>query len=208
LPTRVRLEAALSEKLQQRTPVALTRVNIRGFAQFNSHYGFLRGDAVLSNLGDFLREQLMVEPGTFLSHYSADDFGFLTAPDRIEAIGVQLRRAFDLHVSELYDPVDLEQGKFLTRNRRGELDLVPLMGLSVGSAVWDGEMQVSIRQLTEAAELALRSTRAKDGSNPSIRRLGSEELGQSRGKTMPINRQELLNLMASEINKAPEEPKP
>ncbi len=193
LPTRIRLETLLSEKLAEKTPLALTRVNVRGFAQFNSQYGFLRGDSVLTHLGNLLRERLNLEPGTFLSHYSADDFAFLALPDRIEAIAVQIQRAFGDRVPELYDPGDLENGLFRTRNRRQEPELVPLMQLSIGAAVWDGASPASIRLVTEEAEMALRD--AKTRTVPVIRLVGSMGKTSARTSTMPLKRGDIKALI-------------
>src|SRR5438094_400768 len=72
---------------------ALLYVDIDRFKEFNDHYGFTRGDRVITMLAEVLTcvagEQL------FVGHIGGDDFVLLTRADEAEALAEGITRTFD-----------------------------------------------------------------------------------------------------------------
>ncbi|HMM34243.1 MAG TPA: diguanylate cyclase, partial [Thermoanaerobaculia bacterium] len=107
LPGRGRLEAEVDRRLTRGAPFALARLNLLRLRAFNDRYGVRRGDRLLAHVAAVLRTLATEEPGSFLAHYGADDFGFLLPPERVVET---LRRAIQgiaATAGEFYDPEDL-----------------------------------------------------------------------------------------------------
>jgi GGDEF domain-containing protein len=133
LPGRGRLEAEAGRRLVRRQPVALARFNLQGFRAFNDRYGFPRGDRLLAHVAAVLSAVSHEEPGSFLAHYSGDDFGFLLSPDHAREAAARAVQGVAGTIREFYDPSDLEAGGVVGRGPRGALEVVPPAALVAGS---------------------------------------------------------------------------
>ncbi len=172
LPGRGRLEAEVDRRLARRVPFALARLNLRRFRHFNDRYGFVRGDKLLAHLAAMLRTLSYEEPGSFLAHYGADDFGLLVSPERVS--GIALRAAQDLEsaINDFYDLEDLAEGGLVGRDSRGGLTVVAPAVLIAGITVWGGEGTPTPRVIAAEAEMALREARQDGVVQPVIRTVG------------------------------------
>ncbi|MBK9087853.1 MAG: EAL domain-containing protein [Holophagales bacterium] len=121
----------------RRTPFGLARLNVRRFRAFNDRYGFLRGDKLLAHVAAVLRTLSYEEPGSFLAHYGADDFGFLMSPDRIPDVLQRAIQGIRSTVGNFYDPDDLAAGGLVGRDARGGPSVVAPAAL-VGGRPLDG----------------------------------------------------------------------
>jgi EAL domain-containing protein (putative c-di-GMP-specific phosphodiesterase class I)/GGDEF domain-containing protein len=172
LAGRGRLEAEVERRLTRRTPFGLARLNIRSFRAFNDRYGFLRGDRLLAQTAAILRALSYEEPGSFLGHYGADDFGFLVSPER--AVGVVGRAVEGLArmIGDFYDPADLAAGGIVSRDSRGGAAVVPPASLVAGIALWGGGGLPTLQVVVSAAEGALREARGNGAAQPVVRTVG------------------------------------
>ena len=175
LPGRGRLEAEAARRLARRMPFGLARLNVRRFRAFNDRYGFLRGDKLLAHVAAVLRTLSYEEPGSFLAHYGADDFGFLMPPDRVSDVLQRAIQGIRSTVGNFYDEDDLAAGGLVGRDARGGPSIVAPAALVGGAAVWNGSGAPPLHDVVRAAEAALRAARhGSDTSEPVVRVVGPE----------------------------------
>lgn len=172
LPGRGRLEAEVDRRLARRVPFGLARLNLLRFRPFNDRYGFLRGDKLLAHVAAILRTLSYEEPGSFLAHYGADDFGLLMAPDRASAIVIRAVQGLESTIDDFYDPEDLAAGGLVGRDSRGGPAVVGRAELVAGIAVWGGASTPTVRAIAVEAEMALGEARRAGGTQPVIRPVG------------------------------------
>src|SRR5256886_8005382 len=86
--------------------------DIDNFKSYNDHYGFIRGDDVIKNLGSIILEVLEENYSGehFAGHVGGDDFVILTEPRLAEEVASEITRRFDEAVPALYEKADRERG--------------------------------------------------------------------------------------------------
>ena len=172
LPGKGRLEAEAERRLTRKAPFALARLNVLRLRAFNDRYGVLRGDKLLTHVAAVLSTLANSEPGAFLSHYGADDFGLLLPTDRAPAVVLRAIQGIEATIGEFYDPADVSAGGVVGRDSRGGPIVVPLGALVGGIASWGGDGAPTLRVLVAAAEAALREARRSGSRQPVVRTVG------------------------------------
>jgi diguanylate cyclase (GGDEF)-like protein len=106
-------------------------VDIDRFKEFNDHYGFTRGDCVITMLAEILVQAAGVDR-RFVGHIGGDDFVVLGRADESETLAELITRNFDEAIRALYDPEDRARGWIEARDRRGKLRHIPFATVSIG----------------------------------------------------------------------------
>ncbi len=133
LPGNVYLHQQIAARLPARGQLAVLALDLTGFKAYNDHYGYARGDEVLSWMAGVLR-QVVAEQGTeddFAAHIGGDDFFVVTTPERAEHIARALIQRFDKGIIGFYDKKDRTQGGIWSWTRRGEPAFFPICSLVV-----------------------------------------------------------------------------
>jgi diguanylate cyclase (GGDEF)-like protein len=131
LPGNATITEELESRLARGEHFALLYVDIDRFKEFNDHYGFTRGDRVIT----MLAEILIAAAGTdhrFLGHIGGDDFVLLAQSDEAEPIAKEITARFDASICALYDPEDRARGWIEAHDRRGRLRRTPFATVSIG----------------------------------------------------------------------------
>jgi diguanylate cyclase (GGDEF)-like protein len=131
LPGNPTITEELESRLARGEHFALLYVDIDRFKEFNDHYGFTRGDRVIT----MLAEILIAAAGTdhrFLGHIGGDDFVLLARSDEAEVIAREVTARFDASICALYDPEDRARGWIEAHDRRGRLRHTPFATVSIG----------------------------------------------------------------------------
>ena len=109
-------------------------MDINNFQTYNDLYGFLQGDSVLRALGmilsNVLRENCDAERIS-CGHMGSDDFLLIGPIDTIEKLSQRIVDEFETMKSAFYSEKDLKRGYVIVKNRGGNLNLIPLISLSV-----------------------------------------------------------------------------
>ena len=129
---RVRLHRAirnLHARRPDRHPRQHQALRLRAF---NDRYGVRRGDRLLAHVAAVLRTLATEEPGSFLAHYGADDFGFLLPPERVVETTRRAVQGIGATVGEFYDPEDLSAGGIAGHDARGGAILVAPKAQRIG----------------------------------------------------------------------------
>lgn len=129
------IEEKLKNLLEQRNPYAVLYIDLDHFKAFNDYYGFEQGDRALKKTAAILSLCLAGLKGSearnFLGHIGGDDFLIITQWETAEKLCKSIVKTFDSEIRPLYCDKDLEQGHIEVINRKGDLEKVPIMTISI-----------------------------------------------------------------------------
>jgi diguanylate cyclase (GGDEF)-like protein len=131
LPGNPTITEEIESRLAGDEAFALLYVDIDRFKEFNDHYGFTRGDCVISTLAEILVHVAGADD-RFVGHIGGDDFVVLARTEEAEALAERIAGRFDDAVRALYDPQDRARGSVEARDRRGRLRQIPFATVSIG----------------------------------------------------------------------------
>lgn len=131
LPGNPTITEEIESRLARGEHFALLYVDIDRFKEFNDHYGFTRGDCVITMLAEILIHTAGAEQ-RFVGHVGGDDFVVLARADEAEALAEGITRKFDEGIRALYESEDRERGWIEARDRRGRLRHIPFATVSIG----------------------------------------------------------------------------
>ena len=137
LPGNTSIDKELERRVADGESFALMHADLNNFKAFNDHYGYARGDDVLAAFAEVLvsAARQFGGPETFVGHVGGDDFVVVTDPDLFEPMARSMCERFDAAVPELYDEADRRAGHITVRDRQGDEQTYPLVGVSIGVAV-------------------------------------------------------------------------
>ena len=95
LPGNPTITEELESRLARSEHFALLYVDIDRFKEFNDHYGFTRGDRVITMLAEILIDAAGADQ-RFVGHIGGDDFVLLARAEDAEAIELVLRERISL----------------------------------------------------------------------------------------------------------------
>jgi diguanylate cyclase (GGDEF)-like protein len=169
LPGNVSIFHEVNKRLQNHEEFSFVYIDIDNFKSFNDKYGFEKGDEVIIFTADVVKSCVGEE--SFLGHVGGDDFVLISGTDYIEPICNEIIEAFDNKVTQYYNPEDRENRFIVSEDRTGNVQMFPIMTLSMG-VVTDGRKEYGhygkiIEQATEMKKYA-KSRKHKNKSNFAI----------------------------------------
>ena len=128
------LAAAMLARIEQGERFGACYADLDHFKEFNDRYGYAMGDGVIRAVATLLVEVVEAAAGDrgFVGHIGGDDFLFLVPYDCVTAACDLLVQRADEILPARYSAPDRQAGYFFGKDRRGRLDRVPLMTLSIG----------------------------------------------------------------------------
>jgi diguanylate cyclase (GGDEF)-like protein len=133
LPGNVSIKNELESRIAEGQPFAHIYVDLDYFKAYNDRYGYQAGSNVIALVGDMVKDigTRYGTPQDLIGHIGGDDYVLLSTPDRAESIAVELIKAFDTLVPELYNEKDREIGYFKGLDRYGVERQFPLLSMSI-----------------------------------------------------------------------------
>ena len=131
LPGNRAIQRWLAESVAAPT-LAVLYADLDRFKEFNDRYGFLVGDELIRLASRVITRTLVAShPGAKLGHIGGDDF-VAFFPEGVSNESLEAACAeFDVEKAALLDPEDLARGHLIAKNRRGALEEVPLVTMSL-----------------------------------------------------------------------------
>jgi diguanylate cyclase (GGDEF)-like protein len=151
------ISAAIAQRLERNDRFAACYADLDHFKEFNDRYGYAMGDDVIRTIAGLLVEVVEEAAGAggFVGHIGGDDFLFLVPLPSVERTCETLLRRADEILRARYSAHDRQAGYFFGKDRRGRLDRVPLMTLSIGVVTNER------RKFTHAAQVSELATEMK-----------------------------------------------
>jgi diguanylate cyclase (GGDEF)-like protein len=153
LPGNTSIQQAIIKSIGK--PMAVCYIDINNFKPYNDVYGFSRGDEVIRMLARIMANVVKESgEGGFSGHIGGDDFVFLVPLERAETVCKTIIDHFNAVVSSLFGEKEKTNGYYLSRDRKGHEQKVPLMGIAIAVVPTDDpEVQHAGKVVEIAAEL-------------------------------------------------------
>jgi GGDEF domain-containing protein len=147
------IEAEIGRRLAVGDPFAVCYADLDHFKEFNDRYSYNEGDRVIRILAKLLHDVVKGTCGEngFIGHIGGDDFIFIIPYNAIPSVCGEIVATFDLLAPYQYSEQDRRAGYFFGKDRRGHLDRVPLMTLSIGVVTNLRRTLTSARQASQLA---------------------------------------------------------
>lgn len=134
LPGAVEIEMEIGARLQRKELFAVCYADLDHFKEYNDRYSYYDGDRVIRILSTILHDVVKGTCGEagFVGHIGGDDFIFIITLERLHETCSEIVQTFDHLVPFQYSEQDRRSGYYFGKDRRGQLNKVPLMTVSIG----------------------------------------------------------------------------
>jgi GGDEF domain-containing protein len=166
LPGAGAIEAEIRRRIGTGETFAVCYADLDHFKEFNDRYSYNQGDRVIRILAMILHDivkGLCGESG-FVGHIGGDDFIFIISYDAVNASCEEIISVFDTLIPFQYSEADRRAGYFFGKDRRGVLDRVPLMTVSIGVVTNAMRPLKDARQVSQLATEMKSFAKTKQGS--------------------------------------------
>lgn len=128
------IEREIVKRIEGLVPFAVCYADLDHFKEYNDRYSYNEGDRVIRILAKLLHDVVTgLSPETgFVGHIGGDDFIFIIPVHDVADVCSEIISVFDILVPYQYSEQDRRAGYFFGKDRRGHLDRIPLMSLSIG----------------------------------------------------------------------------
>jgi len=150
LPGNWAIQREIEKRISKKILFDTIYIDINNFKPYNDYYGFSSGDRVIEVLGKIILKASKNYPETFVGHIGGDDFIILSRPEYSINIAEEIVDAFESYLHEFHGK-DFIKGYYLTKNRRGDEEVFPLLSLSC--AIVSNE-SLSIESYAQLASIA------------------------------------------------------
>ena len=136
LPGNIRIQEEIERNVRDDRPFAVVYSDLDNFKAYNDEKGFVRGDRLIQATARIIQDAVVEFAGTdgFVGHVGGDDFVAVVPPESAEDIAKRIVERFDGDIHEFYEREDIKRGYIEVEDRKGEMQKLPLAGVSVGIA--------------------------------------------------------------------------
>jgi diguanylate cyclase (GGDEF)-like protein len=136
LPGNIRIQEEIERMVREDRPFAVLYGDLDNFKAYNDQKGFVRGDGLIQAAARVIQDAVAEFAGAegFVGHVGGDDFVAVLPPEVAEDVAKRIVERFDELIPGFYEPEDVQRGYVEVEDRRGMLQQVPLVGISVGVA--------------------------------------------------------------------------
>ena len=128
-------------------------MDIDSFKVFNDTFGFSEGDELIKETATIISETIMTtenEP-SFVGHIGGDDFIAVLPHYRYEEICREIITRFDRFILQFYTDEEITRGYIQAVTRKGNLENVPLVSISIAVVQNRHDCITSVDQLSKKA---------------------------------------------------------
>jgi diguanylate cyclase (GGDEF)-like protein len=132
LPGNVPINIHIGNLLAAKVPFCIAYCDLDNFKPYNDVFGYAMGDQIIG-LTARLLDDCQDPELDFLGHVGGDDFILIFRSPDWEARCRKVLARFDQEIRTFIGPEVLDQGGYLSENRKGEKELHPIISLSIGA---------------------------------------------------------------------------
>jgi GGDEF domain-containing protein len=135
--------------------MAVCYIDVNNFKPYNDAYGFARGDEVLRMVARIMSNTVKESHDSgFVGHIGGDDFVFIVPFEHAERVCKIIIDSFSIIASDLFCDEDKARGYYVGKDRKGEAQQFPLLGISIAVVPTENPVMQHPGKVTEvAAEL-------------------------------------------------------
>ncbi len=139
LPGNIRIQEEIERRVREAQPFAVVYCDLDNFKAYNDQKGFVRGDRLIQATARIIQDAVLAHEGSqgFVGHVGGDDFVVVVSPETAEPVAKSVCEGFDAARVEFYETDDLERGFVRIEDRKGVLQDIPLVAISIGVASTD-----------------------------------------------------------------------
>ncbi|HYJ60683.1 MAG TPA: response regulator [Actinomycetota bacterium] len=139
LPGNIRIQEEIERQVREGNDFAVLYCDLDNFKAYNDQRGFVRGDRLIQATARIIQDAVVERAGSdgFIGHVGGDDFVAVVSPESAEETARAICERFDAARADAYDAEDLERGFVRIEDRKGVMQDIPLVAVSVGIASTD-----------------------------------------------------------------------
>lgn len=157
----------IQQEIDNQSNFSLLYIDLDNFKEFTEYHGLYKGSRVVLTLSSILHG-IITEQGNFedfVGHVGGDDFVIILKNcQSTELIGNEIIKRFDEKIKEFYSEDDLKNKYIETYNRDGELEKIPIMGLSIITITYKDFQENSIDDVYKKLMKCKRKAKTIKGS--------------------------------------------
>jgi diguanylate cyclase (GGDEF)-like protein len=136
LPGNIRIQEEIERQVREGRDFAVLYSDLDNFKAYNDQKGFVRGDRLIQATARLIQDAVVEFAGAegFVGHVGGDDFVAVVEPEVAEEVAKRIAERFDEARTDFYEPEDLERGFVRVEDRKGVMQDVPLVAVSIGIA--------------------------------------------------------------------------
>src|SRR4249920_490404 len=136
LPGNIRIQEEIERQVREARPFAVLYCDLDNFKAYNDQKGFVRGDRLIQSVARIIQDAVLDRNGTegFVGHVGGDDFVAVVDPEAAEDVAKRICERFEEARSDFYESEDLDRGFVRIEDRKGVMQDIPLVAVSVGIA--------------------------------------------------------------------------
>jgi diguanylate cyclase (GGDEF)-like protein len=136
LPGNIRIQEEIERNVREDRPFAVLYSDLDNFKAYNDQKGFVRGDRLIQATARIIQDAVVEYAGSdgFVGHVGGDDFVAVVPPDFAEEVAKKIVERFEAMKHEFYEQEDLDRDYVEVEDRKGVMQKLPLVGVSVGIA--------------------------------------------------------------------------
>lgn len=134
LPGNVQIQSELKKRVLKKEHFAVLYFDLDNFKAYNDTYGFLCGDEIIKQTARTIVSNVNTDETmhNFVGHIGGDDFVAIVSNKNYEQTCQNIIIEFDEKIKQYYTEEDLERGYLEVPNRKGIIEAMPIVSISIG----------------------------------------------------------------------------
>lgn len=165
LPGNIQIQAEIKKRMLKKEEFVVMYFDLDNFKAYNDTYGFLAGDEIIKQTSRTILENVNNKDENihnFIGHIGGDDFVAILDSFEYEEICQNVILEFDTEIKKYYTEEDKKRGYLEVPNRRGIIEEIPLISISIGivevspgrfnNALEIGEVGAQVKHLAKVTQ--------------------------------------------------------
>ena len=134
LPGNIQIQAEIKKRMLKKEEFTVMYFDLDNFKAYNDTYGFLAGDEIIKLTAKTIVSNINNKDIShyFIGHIGGDDFVAIINGNEYEEICQNIILEFDKKIMDFYTDEDKQRGYLKVYNRRGIIEEIPLVTISIG----------------------------------------------------------------------------
>ena len=172
LPGNVQIQAEMKKRVLKKEEFAVLYFDLDNFKAYNDTYGFLAGDEIIKQTAKTILGNINSEETSrnFVGHIGGDDFVAIINDMEYEEICQSIILEFDNVILDYYTAEDKKRGYLKVPNRKGIIEEIPLVSISIGIVEVDKGRFNNVLEIGEVGAQVKHLAKVTQGSAYAINR--------------------------------------